>query len=204
MSRAFLCGRRTGEPWRGILAAAGRWPEAAQLFGAAEAFCEQCGFRFWDDVWRWQRVVGLPEPWQRGDEAFGEFAGVRAAVVATGSKPLPPLPDLAAADEFWAAGRGMPIEDAVKQALAVDLAAPPAGLPSAGTSTAALPAKGVLSPREQDVLALLCQRLTDPQIAARLFLSQRTVESHVSSILGKLGVTNRRDAAAAAARLALV
>ncbi|MCD6029772.1 MAG: protein kinase/transcriptional regulator, LuxR family protein [Thermomicrobiales bacterium] len=61
-----------------------------------------------------------------------------------------------------------------------------------------------LTRREREVLGLLCQRLTDAEIAGRLFLSPRTVEHHVSSLLGKLGVANRRDAAALAARLALV
>ena len=58
--------------------------------------------------------------------------------------------------------------------------------------------------REQEVLALLCQRLTDPEIAARLFISPKTVGKHVSNILGKLGASNRREAAAIAVRHALV
>ena len=124
--------------------------------------------------------------------------------MATGSKPLPPLPDPAAADEFWAAGRRIPIGDAIDQALAVDLAAPPSDFPAASASTAAPIVQPILSPREQDVLALLCERLTDPQIAERLFLSPRTVESHVASLLRKLDVANRRDATAVAARLGLV
>jgi DNA-binding NarL/FixJ family response regulator len=58
--------------------------------------------------------------------------------------------------------------------------------------------------REQEVLALLCQRLTDAEIAARLFLSPRTVNHHVANVLGKLGVANRREAAALAASRGLV
>ena len=58
--------------------------------------------------------------------------------------------------------------------------------------------------REQEVLALLCQRLTDAEIAERLFISPRTASRHVGNILGKLGATNRREAAAIAARRRLV
>ena len=57
----------------------------------------------------------------------------------------------------------------------------------------------LLTYREQEVLALLCQRLTDTEIAERLFLSRRTASHHVANILGKLGAVNRRDAAAIAA-----
>ena len=58
--------------------------------------------------------------------------------------------------------------------------------------------------REREVLSLMCQRLTDREIADRLFLSPRTVETHVRNVISKLGVVNRREAAAVAARLALV
>ena len=58
--------------------------------------------------------------------------------------------------------------------------------------------------REQEVLSLLAQRLTDPEIAERLFLSPRTASKHVGNILGKLGAANRREAAAIAVRASLV
>jgi DNA-binding CsgD family transcriptional regulator len=183
-----------------ILASEGRWREAAQLFGAAEAWCDQSGYHFWDDHWPWERAYGLPEPWQRGDEPFGANDWMRAAKVAYGSKPLPPLPDPAAAAERWAAGRRIPIEEAVAQALAVDLAATPAFRAKREDASPRV----VLTPREQEVLAMLCQRLTNAEMAQQLFLSRRTVEDHVDRLLGKLGVANRRQAAAAAARLGLV
>lgn len=58
--------------------------------------------------------------------------------------------------------------------------------------------------RELEVLALLAGRLTDPEIAAHLYLSPRTIEGHVAKILGKLVASNRREAAALAVRYQLV
>jgi DNA-binding CsgD family transcriptional regulator len=61
-----------------------------------------------------------------------------------------------------------------------------------------------LTQREQEVLGLLCQRLSDAEIANQLYIGTRTVEFHVANVLGKLGAANRRDAAAIAARWSLV
>ena len=52
-----------------------------------------------------------------------------------------------------------------------------------------------LSERETEVLALLERHMTNAQIAESLFISVRTVESHVSSMLRKLGVSDRRSLA---------
>jgi len=52
-----------------------------------------------------------------------------------------------------------------------------------------------LTRRETDVLAALAERLTNAEIAARLFVSERTVESHVAALLRKLEATNRRELA---------
>ena len=52
-----------------------------------------------------------------------------------------------------------------------------------------------LTPRETEVAQLVAQALTNRQIADRLFLSERTVESHVRSVLAKRGLTTRTEAA---------
>jgi DNA-binding CsgD family transcriptional regulator/tetratricopeptide (TPR) repeat protein len=60
-----------------------------------------------------------------------------------------------------------------------------------------------LTSREVEVMRLVADGLTNAEIGARLFVSDKTVEHHVSRILGKLGVSNRREAAKAAHQLDL-
>ena len=54
----------------------------------------------------------------------------------------------------------------------------------------------VLTAHEAEVLVLVRQRLSNAEIAEQLFVSVRTVETHVSSLLRKLGAPNRRALAA--------
>lgn len=61
-----------------------------------------------------------------------------------------------------------------------------------------------LSPREADVLALLCRAYSNAEIAADLCLSESTVKTHVSSLMGKLLVTTRLQAVVRAYELGLV
>jgi DNA-binding NarL/FixJ family response regulator len=67
------------------------------------------------------------------------------------------------------------------------------------TSNSAIPA-GPLSPREREVLKLVAEGKTNPQIAEQLVISLNTVQRHVSSILEKIGAHNRTEATAYALR----
>lgn len=69
---------------------------------------------------------------------------------------------------------------------------------------AALDAHPALTPRELEVLTRLARRQTDREIAAALFISHRTVETHVSRILAKLGARARADAVAVALETGLL
>ncbi len=103
-----------------------------------------------------------------------------------------------------AAGRALPAAAAIAEAISIAGAIiagetagpspvpapspiPPMRIPSARPA-------GELSRREREVLTLLVRRWTAPEIAERLSLSERTIESHVASIYNKLGVSSRRDA----------
>jgi non-specific serine/threonine protein kinase len=89
----------------------------------------------------------------------------------------------------WAAGRTLSPGQAVSEAQ--DPFEPPADSPP-----------GTLTPREVEILRLVASGMTNPDIAAALFLSVRTVENHVAHILAKLGVRTRTAAAAAAGHVA--
>lgn len=78
-----------------------------------------------------------------------------------------------------------------------------------GTSTqpgqnAHLPPIEELTERELEVLRLLAQGMPNKEIATRLIISERTVKFHVSSIMGKLGATNRTEAVSLAAQRGLI
>jgi two-component system, NarL family, nitrate/nitrite response regulator NarL len=70
------------------------------------------------------------------------------------------------------------------------------------TTSAATPS--LLSPREQQVLELLSEGLSNRDLAARLGISRHTAKFHVNAILDKLGATTRTEAVVLAARSGLL
>ena len=105
-------------------------------------------------------------------------------------------PDLAReeARAAFAAFRELGASRAMDQAAAV--------LRELDTATGARPrVYGELTAREQEVLGLIALGMSNARIAEALFISEKTAGHHVSRILSKLGVHNRAEAAAVAARL---
>jgi len=98
--------------------------------------------------------------------------------------------DLAAALREACAGRSTLAPEAIGALLQADRPAPP--------PTLDLPDAFDLTPREREVLALMIEGMTNPEIAERLVVSRATAKAHVSNILSKLGVSNRAEAVALA------
>ena len=114
----------------------------------------------------------------------------------------------AAFDAEYAAGRTLDLANAAHQALQGIQAgreAPRAGALSSDPDVAVSgEAVTVLTPRELDVLKLVAQGLSNPDIAQRLFLSEHTVHRHLANILRKLDLSSRAGAAAWGVRTGLV
>jgi predicted ATPase/DNA-binding CsgD family transcriptional regulator/Tfp pilus assembly protein PilF len=152
----------------GVLATAqGEVVWAARLLSAAEALCKAINVVLPPSVHARQEFTIAAARTQLGEEVF---------------------------TAAWAEGQSMTIE----QVLSAKGPAMIAQITSAGPS-AVLSAKtptypAGLTAREVDVLRLLAQGLTSAQIAEHLILSLLTVNTHVRSIYGKLGVTSRSAA----------
>jgi LuxR family maltose regulon positive regulatory protein len=103
----------------------------------------------------------------------------------------------------WLDARGLADEAARHSALAAGAASalPPARPAARGAGEAAA---ALLTRREEEILELLAERLTDGEIAERLVISLPTVKKHASNIYGKLGVGNRRQAIARARQLGML
>src|SRR5258708_10526931 len=80
----------------------------------------------------------------------------------------------------------------------------PLGTAPTQVSNLYMPPYEPLTERELEVLNLLAQGMPNKEIAAHLIISERTAKFHVSSIMGKLGATNRTEAVSLAAQRGLI
>ncbi|MGH2558527.1 MAG: LuxR C-terminal-related transcriptional regulator [Thermomicrobiales bacterium] len=162
-----------------VAVASGQAEAGARLIGAADVLLEESGI--------------APEHPEERDRA------VAATIAALGKRP---------AANARAVGRGLPIDRAIDEAIAVaqPLPTPTAIAPPILISPpSTMPMHTVtLTRRERDVLKLLAEGRSDREIAEALFLSPRTVSTHVSNILGKLDVSTRSAAATYAVRAGLI
>ncbi|WP_371525109.1 response regulator transcription factor [Streptomyces sp. NBC_01283] len=102
--------------------------------------------------------------------------------------------DLVSAVRTVASGQSM-LDPATTARLMRSLRADPADAPAVAPELASL------SPREQDILALIGDGLTNREIGKKLYLSEKTVKNHISRLLAKLGVQRRVQAAVLASHL---
>lgn len=100
----------------------------------------------------------------------------------------------------WSEGRGASVPDLVATVGLSSGAARPASPERLGDGEADAPLHDTLTGREREVLGLLAQGFTYGDIGKRLFISARTVDSHLRSIYAKLNVRSRHEAASYAAR----
>jgi predicted ATPase/DNA-binding CsgD family transcriptional regulator len=157
-----------------LAAIAGDPERAARYFAMVEALGEEVGF------------VLPPLERARYDRVR---AGVRALLGET------------AFHAAWADGLAIPAALAlaeVKTLLTEMREAPKRGSPVASV------AAGDLTRREREVLRLVVAGRSNPEIAAALFLSRRTVTTHLTHIFAKLGVASRAEAAVLAVRCGLI
>ncbi len=87
-------------------------------------------------------------------------------------------------------------ESELEQTLAVAVSAVESGQSVVPRNMRASVERPAFSHRERQVLTFVSQGLTNAQIAERLFLSESTIKSHLSSAFAKIGVRSRREAAA--------
>ena len=191
---------------RGLLAAE-RPADAERAAAAAAEVAETTGLRT-AEAWAARasaRVAPLP------DRALAsvEAAGTVAAPIEAGLSRIVAGRALAhagdadrAADELSRAAAAFDEIGAVRYRAEAERELARLGVHRRHRRTRAATAQGLeaLTERELEVARLIVDRRTNPQIAAELFLSTKTVESHVRNLFHKLGVSSRADVARAVER----
>jgi two-component system, NarL family, response regulator LiaR len=149
-----------------------------------------------------------------GGDGIGAIRRILAVAPASRVLVLTSFADDAQIFAAMAAGAaGYLLKDVDPQALADGIRDVHAGRPALHPSVASRlmrrggaphPAHADLTARERDVLRLIVEGLPNKQIALQLAIGEKTVKTHVSRVLGKLGVADRTQAAVLAIREGLV
>ncbi len=197
LARAGLAGLLAGQPGLSVVGQSDCGPQLDALLQehAPDAL-------LWDLGWDYGEAENRPLLERLADLA------ARLPVLAL-------LPDGEDSGRVWAAGvAGLLPRQVDGERLAAALSAIAAGLLVLDASQRALlvsPADPPVSellepltPREEDVLALLADGLTNRAIARQLAISENTVKFHVQSLLGKLDAQSRTEAVVRATRLGLL
>jgi len=180
--QSLALNQQVGEKWMtpfnleglaGVVATQGALRWAAQLWGAAEALREAIDVpRLPVDRRGYEQAVTTVRT-QLGEEAFATA---------------------------WAEGRTMSPEQALAAPGQVALFAPTQGQRIPSPTPASPPSyPDALTTHEVEVLRVVAQGLTNEQVAERLVISPRTVDTHLTSIYSKIGISSR----AAATRYAI-
>src|SRR5262245_39186420 len=189
LSADGACARHDGEPDR----AEDRFHEALAVAQQASLLPDAC------DVL--EALAGAVADQQRFDEAARLFGAAQALRDTTGYVRFPVrhagyVSDVAhirqalGSDRLataWAEGAELSLDDAVAYA-------------RRGKGRRKRPSHGwnSLTPTELQIVELVARGLTNPQIGDRLFISRRTVQTHLSHVFTKLGVSTRAELAATA------
>ena len=134
---------------------------------------------------RLRERTDIPVPWWFEEEYASELDACRMAL---SSRVF---------DAAWSAGQALSLAEAVQEALAFSLTGNQRNEPPRANPYQ-------LTEREIEVLRLLIEGRSNPEIAARLYISRKTVANHVGNILGKFGVDSRTAAVSHALRHNLI
>jgi DNA-binding CsgD family transcriptional regulator len=148
------------------------------------------------------RLAAVRAEW---DEAIAHFEEALRVDIRTGARPAAVNDRVGLAGALLERGRTADLSRARELARVAQGEARRLGMPGPERRAAALGeqagraarAADPLTAREREIAGLVAAALTNRQIAERLVLSERTVESHVGSILAKLGCANRTEVATA-------
>jgi DNA-binding CsgD family transcriptional regulator len=224
IERAWRLASATGEDQKMAIAAGARielaWIEGDDdgvraIGGELLELAVRAQHRYlWGEVLRYLRRVGEPVVPFDGclapfaDGITGDWAAAAAGWERIGN-PYHQALELTEAPDLEVALRGLGMLDRLGAVATASLVrrrlrrAGARGIPRGPRATTrANP--GQLTDRQLEVLALLAEGSTNAEIAARLYLSQRTVDNHVAALLARLGVSSRHDALAVATGLGLL